>query len=63
MEAEPALELLASAYASVRGKYALRACITSHRTRDGDLDLLCRETVRIGRELEAERRTYPVPRY
>jgi glutamate/tyrosine decarboxylase-like PLP-dependent enzyme len=47
----------APSYASVRAKYALRACITNHRTRDEDLDLLCRETVRLGRELEAQRRT------
>lgn len=43
----------APSYASVRGKYALRTCITNHRTRDEDLDLLARECVRIGRELEA----------
>lgn len=44
----------APSYASVRGRYALRACITNHRTRDEDLGLLCRETVRLGRELETE---------
>ena len=43
----------APSYASVRGKYALRACITNHRTRNEDLELLCRETVRLGREIEA----------
>lgn len=42
----------APSYATVKGRYALRACITNHRTRDGDLTLLCRETVRLGRELE-----------
>ncbi|MCL4806301.1 MAG: amino acid decarboxylase [Thermoanaerobaculia bacterium] len=43
----------APSYASVRGKYALRACITNHRTRHDDLDVLVRETLRLGRELEA----------
>jgi len=43
----------APSYASVRGRYALRACITNHRTRDEDLEVLCREAVRLGRELEA----------
>jgi glutamate/tyrosine decarboxylase-like PLP-dependent enzyme len=42
----------APSYATVRGRYALRACITNHRTRDEDLGILCRETVRLGRELE-----------
>ena len=43
----------APSYATVRGRYALRACITNHRTRSDDLEILCRETVRLGRELEA----------
>jgi glutamate/tyrosine decarboxylase-like PLP-dependent enzyme len=43
----------APSYATIRGRYALRACITNHRTRDDDLELLCRETARLGRELEA----------
>lgn len=43
----------APSYASVRGTYALRACITNHRTRHDDLDVLVRETLRLGRELEA----------
>jgi glutamate/tyrosine decarboxylase-like PLP-dependent enzyme len=46
----------APSYASVREKYALRACITNHRTRDEDLDVLVRESLRLGRELEAEGR-------
>ena len=44
----------APSYASVRGRYALRVCITNHRTRDEDLELLCRETVRLGSQLETE---------
>lgn len=44
--------LAAPSYASVRGKYALRACITNHRTCVEDLELLCRETVRLGTSLE-----------
>ena len=43
----------APSYATIRGRYALRACITNHRTRDEDLEVLCRETVRLGRALEA----------
>ena len=43
----------APSYAMVHGRYALRACITNHRTRNDDLELLCRETVRLGRELES----------
>ena len=42
----------APSYATVRGRYSLRACITNHRTRDEDLELLRRETLRLGRELE-----------
>jgi glutamate/tyrosine decarboxylase-like PLP-dependent enzyme len=45
---------VAPSYATVRGRYALRACITNHRTRQEDLELLCREAVRLGRELERE---------
>ena len=44
--------LAAPSYATVHGRYALRACITNHRTRRGDLEILRRETVRLGRELE-----------
>jgi len=43
--------LVAPSNATVRGRYALRACITNHRTRGDDLELLCKETVRLGREL------------
>lgn len=38
-------------HAEVRGRFAIRAAITNHRTAPGDLDLLIREVVRIGREL------------
>jgi len=37
------------------GRYAIRVCINNHRTRRDDLDLFLRETVRLGRKLEAER--------
>ena len=35
------------------GRFAIRVCITNHRTDESDLDLLVRETVRIGEELVA----------
>ena len=35
------------------GRFAIRVCITNHRTEDADLDLLVGETVRIGEELLA----------
>ncbi|HLS48318.1 MAG TPA: aminotransferase class V-fold PLP-dependent enzyme [Gemmatimonadales bacterium] len=37
---------------SVRGRKAIRVAITNHRTRREDLDLLVREAVRIGGQLE-----------
>jgi glutamate/tyrosine decarboxylase-like PLP-dependent enzyme len=37
---------------TVRGRYALRACITNHRTRGEDLEILRAEVVRLGRGLE-----------
>lgn len=49
--------VVAPSYATVHGRYALRACITNHRTRDEDLELLCREVLRLGRDLERERRS------
>jgi len=36
------------------GRFALRVAIVNHRTRREDLDLLLRETVRLGRELEGK---------
>lgn len=40
-------------YTVIDGKYALRVCITNHRTTSNDLDILVRETIRLGRELES----------
>ncbi len=37
------------------GRFALRVAIVNHRTRREDLDLLARETVRLGRALEEDR--------
>jgi glutamate/tyrosine decarboxylase-like PLP-dependent enzyme len=37
---------------TVRGRYYLHLAITNHRTRQDDLDLLVREVLRIGTELE-----------
>jgi aromatic-L-amino-acid decarboxylase len=39
---------------TVHGEHCLRVAIANHRTRQADLDLLVRELVRIGREVEAE---------
>ncbi|WFP78619.1 aspartate aminotransferase family protein [Mesorhizobium sp. WSM4906] len=38
---------------TVRGRHCLRVAITNHRTRREDLNLLVRETLRIGKEIEA----------
>ncbi|WP_192249858.1 pyridoxal phosphate-dependent decarboxylase family protein [Mesorhizobium silamurunense] len=38
---------------TVRGRHCLRVAITNHRTRREDLDLLVRETLRIGKEIAA----------
>ncbi len=43
--------LAAPSYTVLDGRYALRVCITNHRTRREDLDLLVREVVRLGKEL------------
>jgi glutamate/tyrosine decarboxylase-like PLP-dependent enzyme len=43
----------APSYTVLGGRYALRVCITNHRTRREDLDVLVREVVRLGRELSA----------
>jgi aromatic-L-amino-acid/L-tryptophan decarboxylase len=40
-------------YTVLGGRYALRVCITNHRTRTSDLDLLVREVARLGKELAA----------
>ena len=38
----------------ISGKFALRVANTNHRTRREDFDLLVRETLRIGREIESQ---------
>ena len=38
---------------TVQGRHCLRVAIANHRTRREDLDLLARETLRLGREIEA----------
>ncbi len=38
----------------LHGTYAIRVCITNHRTQRTDLDLLVEETLRLGRELVRE---------
>ena len=40
----------------IDGRFTLRVAIVNHRTRREDLDLLVRETVRLGRELEGDTR-------
>ena len=40
---------------TVHGVHCMRAAINNHRTRDEDLDLLVRETVRLGREIANHR--------
>ena len=49
----------APSYTTLRGRYALRAAITNHRSRREDFDILVREVMRIAAELtwSAERRT------
>jgi glutamate/tyrosine decarboxylase-like PLP-dependent enzyme len=43
--------IAAPSHTRLGGRFCLRACITNHRTRYDDLDLLLRETVRLGSEL------------
>lgn len=38
--------------AIIQGKFALRACITNHRSTDEDVEMVITETLRIARELE-----------
>ena len=38
---------------TLRGKHCLRVAINNHRTRREDLELLVRESARIGQKLEA----------
>ncbi len=41
----------APSYTVIDGKYALRVCITNHRSRREDFDILVREVVRLGKDL------------
>ena len=43
--------IAAPTYTTLRGRYALRAAITNHRSRREDFDLLVAEVVRLGREI------------
>jgi glutamate/tyrosine decarboxylase-like PLP-dependent enzyme len=43
----------APSYTRVRGRYAVRAAITNHRSRLEDFDAMVAEVLRIGRELAA----------
>jgi glutamate/tyrosine decarboxylase-like PLP-dependent enzyme len=43
--------LAAPSYTTLDGKYAIRVCVTNHRSRYEDFDLLVNEVVRIGGEL------------
>jgi aromatic-L-amino-acid/L-tryptophan decarboxylase len=38
-------------YTTLDGRYCLRVCLTNHRTRREDLDVLVREVLRLGRKL------------
>ena len=44
---------------TVRGGHCLRAAITNHRTRDDDLSLLVRESVRLGDAIARDGRRGP----
>ncbi len=44
----------APSYTVVYGKYAIRVCITNHRSRREDFELLVKEVVRIGREVATQ---------
>jgi glutamate/tyrosine decarboxylase-like PLP-dependent enzyme len=41
----------APSYTTLRGRYALRAAITNHRSRCEDFDILVREVLRIGADV------------
>ncbi len=43
--------IAAPSYTTLKGEYCLRVAIANHRSRFEDFDLLVRETIRIGREL------------
>jgi aromatic-L-amino-acid decarboxylase len=42
----------APSYTVIDGKYALRVCITNHRSTESDFDMLVKEVVRLGKALE-----------
>lgn len=46
---------------TVHGQHCLRVAINNHRTRREDLDLLVRETVRLGREISRSGVALPSP--
>lgn len=46
--------IAAPSHTRLGGRFCLRVCITNHRTRYEDLDLLLRETVRLGAELRRQ---------
>ena len=41
----------APSYTMLGGNYVIRACITNHRTKKSDLELLVKKSVEIGREI------------
>lgn len=43
--------IAAPSYTRLGGRFTIRVCITNHRTREDDLDLLVEETVRLARQL------------
>ena len=43
--------MAAPSYTRLDGRYALRVCITNHRSRREDFDRLLEEVLRLGREL------------
>jgi aromatic-L-amino-acid/L-tryptophan decarboxylase len=43
--------IAAPSYTVIQGKYAIRVCITNHRSKREDFDLLEKEVLRIGREI------------
>ena len=38
-------------YTTIDGKYALRASVTNHRSRQGDFDILVRQVLKLGEDL------------
>ncbi|MFI5152666.1 MAG: pyridoxal phosphate-dependent decarboxylase family protein [Chitinophagales bacterium] len=44
--------IAAPSYTLLNGRYAIRVAITNHRSRREDFDILVRETIRIGKELD-----------